>query len=150
MDAFVWKVDFWHWWILAAILLVFEAIIPGFFFLWMAVAGAAIGLILWVFPALGWQYQVLLFALTSIISIIIFRRYQRIHPIQSDQPALNRRGEQYLGRVFTLDTPIVNGVGKLHVDDTTWRISGDDLASGTKVKVTGVEGVTLQVSPFTH
>ena len=149
MDVFALQLDFWHWWVLAVILLLIEAVIPGFFFLWMAAAGAVIGLILLVFPALAWQFQVLLFAFLSIVSIFAFRRYQRTHPTQTDQPALNRRGEQYLGRLFTLDAPIVNGVGKLHVDDTTWRISGDDLASGTKVKVTGVDGVTLQVTPFT-
>jgi hypothetical protein len=40
--------------------------------------------------------------------------------VESDQPKLNRRGEQYVGRTFTLEEPIVNGHGKIRVDDSTW------------------------------
>ena len=67
------------------------------------------------------------------------------NPVISDQPNLNRRGQQYVGRTFTLDEPIVNGLGKIHVDDSTWKIEGNDCPAGTKVKVTGVDGVILKV-----
>ncbi|MCK4710234.1 MAG: NfeD family protein, partial [Gammaproteobacteria bacterium] len=63
----------------------------------------------------------------------------------SDHPTLNRRGEQYVGRTFTLDEPIVNGMGKIRVDDSTWKISGNDCDSGSKVKVTGIEGTIFKV-----
>lgn len=58
---------------------------------------------------------------------------------------LNRRGAQYLGRVFVLDDPIANGRGKLRVDDTTWVIEGPDLPAGTKIKVTRAHNVALMV-----
>ncbi|MDX1698493.1 MAG: NfeD family protein, partial [Thiohalobacterales bacterium] len=95
---------------------------------------------------LGWQYQLLIFSGLSVISIALFRRYQRRNPPVTDQPALNRRGEQYIGRTFTLEQPVVNRAGKLRVDDSTWRISGEDLPAGTRVTVTGVDGVVLQVT----
>ena len=63
----------------------------------------------------------------------------------SDEPHLNRRGEQYIGRVFTLDVAIVNGQGKVRVDDTTWKVQGDDCPVGTRVRVHGVDGVVLLV-----
>jgi membrane protein implicated in regulation of membrane protease activity len=77
---------------------------------------------------------------------LLSRLYFAHHPIETDQPRLNRRGEQYVGRVFTLREPIVNGQGKIRVDDSTWKIQGVDCPSGTKVRVTGVNGVVLQVS----
>jgi membrane protein implicated in regulation of membrane protease activity len=98
-----------------------------------------------VSPELGWEYQVLIFALLSVISIVAWRSYFRKHPIITDQPALNRRGDQYIGRLFTLEEPIINGNGKIKVDDTTWKIIGDDCEAGSKVKVTGVDGVILKV-----
>jgi membrane protein implicated in regulation of membrane protease activity len=58
---------------------------------------------------------------------------------------LNRRGQQYTGRIFTLDHPIVNGVGKIDVDDSTWRVKGPDLEAGTRVRVVGVDGVVFVV-----
>lgn len=140
------QVDYWHWWILAGALLLIEVMAPSFFFLWLAVAAAVVGFVMLLVPDLGWQYQVIIFSGLSVVSITLFRRYQRDNPAVTDQPALNRRGEQYIGRTFTLQSPIVNGVGSLRVDDTTWRITGDDLPAGTQVAVTGVDGVILRVS----
>ena len=140
-----WQLVYWYWWILATVLLFNEALAPGFFFLWMAAAASVCGLLLMLFPELSWQHQLLIFAGLSIISIISFKVYQRAHPPHSDHPVLNRRGEQYLGRRFTLDEPITNGMGKLKVDDTSWRIMGEDLPAGTTVEVMGADGVTLHV-----
>ncbi len=146
MEALIQQVDYWHWWILGGILLLIEVLAPSFFFLWLAIAAAVTGVILLGLPELDWQYQLMIFSGLSVVSIALFRRYQRQHPATTDQPALNRRGEQYIGRTFTLEQPIVNRVGKLRVDDSTWRITGDDLPAGTRVTVTGVDGVVLEIT----
>lgn len=149
MEALLAQVDYWHWWILAGILLLIEMLAPSFFFLWLAIAAAVTGLVMLGVPELGWQYQLMIFSGLSVVSIALFRRYQRRNPETTDQPTLNRRGEQYVGRTFTLDEPIVNRDGSLRVDDSTWRIAGDDLPAGTRVTVTGVNGVVLKVARAT-
>ena len=70
-----------------------------------------------------------------------FRKY----PEETDQPNLNRRGEQYIGRSFTLETAIDNGVGRVRVGDSLWRAVGDDMPAGSRVKVVGVDGASLKV-----
>jgi hypothetical protein len=150
MEALLAQVDYWHWWILAGILLLIEMLAPSFFFLWLAIAAAVTGLVMLGVPELGWQYQLMIFSGLSVVSITLFRRYQRRNPETTDQPTLNRRGEQYVGRTFTLDEPIVNRDGSLRVDDSTWRIAGDDLPAGTRVTVTGVNGVVLKVARATE
>lgn len=145
MDALFSQIDYWHWWILAGILLILEVSAPSFFFLWLTIAAAITGFVLLAIPDLGWQYQLLLFSLLSVVSITAFKRYQRTRPAATDQPALNRRGEQYIGRTFTLTEPIVNSNGVIRVDDSTWRITGSDLPAGTTVKVVGARGVILQI-----
>jgi len=137
--------DFWHWWILALALIIVEMFVPGTFFLWMGIAAVVVGLVAWLIPAMGWEFQLMLFAILSLVSIVAWRVYQRRHPDESDQPALNRRGEQYIGRVFVLETPIENGFGKVRVGDTLWRVRGSDAAAGRRVKVVGTEGVLLLV-----
>ena len=137
--------DFWHWWILALALIIVEMFVPGTFFLWMGIAAVVVGLAAWLIPAMGWEFQLMLFAILSLVSIVAWRVYQRRHPDESDQPALNRRGEQYIGRVFVLETPIENGFGKVRVGDTLWRVRGSDAAAGRRVKVVGTEGVLLLV-----
>ena len=139
--------DFWHWWILALALIIAETFLPGTFFLWMGVSALVLGVIAWLIPAMGWEIQMMLFAVLSLVSIVGWRMWQRKHPDETDQPSLNRRGEQYIDRVFTLETPIENGFGKVRVGDTLWRVKGGDLAAGTKVRVTAADGIVLVVEP---
>ena len=139
------QVVFWHWWMLAGLLLIFELTAPAFFFLWLGIAAAAVGLILLVFPSIGLETQLVLFSIASVVSIIIWRKYRESRPLKTDQPNLNRRGHQYIGRVFSLNNPIINGEGKVTVDDSTWRVKGPDLPAGTSIKVTGVDGVIFTI-----
>ncbi len=139
------NLDYWHWFILAVVLVTLEVFSPGVFFIWMGLAAGVVGVILLAVPDLGWQYQLLIFAAFSVTDILVARLILQRHPIKTDQPNLNRRGEQYRGRIFTLEEPIVNGEGKIRVDDSTWKIRGTDCPAGTQVKVTGVDGVVLQI-----
>ena len=139
--------DFWHWWILALALIIAETFLPGTFFLWMGVSALVMGVLAWLIPAMGWEMQVMLFAVLSLISIVGWRMYQRRHPDKTDQPALNRRAEQYIDRVFTLETAIENGYGKVRVGDSLWRVTGEDAAAGSRVRVTAADGVILVVEP---
>lgn len=138
-------VVFWHWWMLAGLLLILELTAPAFFFLWLAIAAGAVGLILMIFPTMPIEAQLVLFSIASIVSVFAWRKYRESRPLKSDQPNLNRRGHQYIGRIFNLSTAISNGEGKVTVDDSTWRVRGPDLPIGTSIKVTGVDGVIFTV-----
>ncbi len=139
----------WHWWILGVVFIILEIFSPAAFFLWLGIAAGLVGFVLLGIPDLSWEYQLLAFAIFSMVSILLSRRYLDTHPIQTDQPKLNRRGEQYINRVFTLEEPVVDGFGKIRVDDSTWKVEGNDCPVGTKVRVTGVNGVVLQIEPLT-
>lgn len=145
MTGWLEHVVFWHWWILAGLLLILELTAPAFLFLWLGIAAAAVGLILLVFPSIDIETQLILYAIASIMAVLAWRKYRETRPVANDQPNLNRRGQQYVGRVFSLTAPISNGVGKVTVDDSTWKVKGPDLPAGTDVRVTGVEGVVFKV-----
>jgi membrane protein implicated in regulation of membrane protease activity len=136
---------FWHWWTLGVLLLIVELLAPGMFFIWMGESAFVVGGILWLMPALETEYQLMLFSALSLVSILVFRRFLKWRPIISDHPLLNQRTAQYVGRVFTLEEPIVNGRGKIRVDDSSWRVEGEDCAVGAKVRVIDAEGVILKV-----
>lgn len=139
------SIEFWQWLILGLVLMTVEIFVPGLFFVGMGTAALLVGVVVWLVPEMAWQYQVMGFALWSIVSIVVLRQYLRRHPITTDQPALNRRGEQYIGRVFVLTVPIQNGVGKVQVDDTTWKVMGPDAPAGGAVRVIAVEGTVFRV-----
>jgi membrane protein implicated in regulation of membrane protease activity len=71
-----------------------------------------------------------------------FARYRA----RSSEVRLNRRAEAHIGRIFTLERPIIDGRGRLKVDDTTWLVEGPDLPAGTRVQVTSVNNTLLRVS----
>lgn len=142
------QLDYWHWWILGAGLLILEIFAPGAFFLWLAIAAGVTGLATFLLPAMGWEYQLLVFSVLAVVSIVAWRQYLRKHPTETDRPTLNRRGEQYVGRIFTLAEPIVNGEGKVRVDDTTWKIRGEDCAVGARIKIMDVDGTVLVCQPL--
>jgi len=141
------QIVFWHWWILAGVLLILELSSPAFFFLWIGIAAVFVGFIMLLFPSMGVEIQLVLFGALSVVAVLLWRKYREAHPFESDQPLLNQRGRQYTGRTFTLDHAIVNGVGKVVVDDSTWRVKGPDLPAGTRIKVVGVDGVIFVIEP---
>jgi len=134
------------WWLLALVLLGAEILMPGFFMLWIGIAAAATGLILLVSPEMSLPVQVVIFVLLALISCYGYWRFiRRADTTPSDQPLLNRRGEQLIGRRFVLDTAIVNGQGKARVGDSQWMVEGPDLPLGATIEVIAVDGATLKV-----
>lgn len=150
MDA-LWQdgLDHWLWWAIGLGLIIIEMAAPGVYFLWLGIAAGIVGFLVLAMPDLSWQAQVFTFAILSIASVGVGRWLVKRYPIHTDEPRLNRRGEQYVGRVFTLEQPIVNRQGKIRVDDSTWKIEGADCPTGTNVRVIGVDGVVLKVERAT-
>lgn len=138
---------FWHWWILTAIFLTLEILAPGAFFLWIGAAAAATGLLAWLIPSMTWEIQTIIFSLLSMISIVLSRTILKKNPIISENPTLNVRAQQYVGRTFSLTEAIINGTGKIRVDDASWKVRGKDCPMNTLVKVVGVDNTFLLVEP---
>lgn len=146
MTGFLEGLAFWHWLVLGVVLAIIEVFAPGVFFLWMGISAAIVGSVLWLMPGISWELQLLFFAILSVASVVVARRYLTAHPLETDLPNLNQRGQQYVGRVFTLIEPVVNGQGKIRVDDSIWKVSCEDCEAGTKVIIDGVEGVVLSAA----
>ncbi|MFG1376518.1 NfeD family protein [Xanthobacter autotrophicus] len=134
----------WAWFILGGVLLVAEIAAPGAFLLWLGLAALATGGLSYV-VGLSWQSEVLAFAALAVIAVLVGRRISPAPGRASDRPFLNRRAEGFVGRVFTLDEPIVDGMGRVRIDDSVWRIEGPDLAAGRDVKVVATDAATLKV-----
>lgn len=136
---------FWHWWILALVMIIIEMMAPGFFLMWIGAAAAVTGLITMIAPSLPWEAQFVLFGVLAIASVVGARYYFKRNPIETTDSTLNKRGAQYVGRTFSLEEAIVNGFGKVRVGDSVWRAEGPDLPAGDRVKVIGVDGAALKV-----
>jgi membrane protein implicated in regulation of membrane protease activity len=134
----------WNWFILAAVLFLLEVLAPGTFMLWLGLSAILVGLIS-IAVVWSWQSQLIAFAVFALAAIPAWRYFARKVAHPADRPFLNRRTEAYVGRVFTLETPIVDGIGTVRIDDTVWRVSGPDAPAGSRVKVARADGANLMV-----
>lgn len=147
LSAFIAGLGFWNWLILALVLLVFELMLPGIYFLWLGFAAAVVGGIVWTID-MSWQWQVALFAMFSIASVILSRQLLNKSGMEdTDEPNLNKRAHQNIGRVAVLIDPIKGGRGRINLGDTFWHVKGPDLPVGAEVKIVGVDGTVLEVVP---
>ncbi|XQA79447.1 NfeD family protein [Xanthomonas sacchari] len=139
------RIEVVAWGALTLLLFAAESLVPGAFMLWMGFAAAAVFLAVLVFPDIPLLLQVGAFVVLSFVSIQVYRTWFRNRGRTSDQPLLNRRAEQLIGRMVTLDQPIHGGRGRAKVDDAFWVVGGPDLPAGSTVRIVGVDGMTLLV-----
>ena len=138
----------WNWMVLGFVLLILELLLPGVFLLWIGIAALLTGTIslqLWGAGFWTWQVQVLAFLVLSLISAYVGKRIADERGNDTDQPLLNRRGAQMVGRTATLSEPIRDGHGRIRLGDTLWRVSGPDLPAGARVRVVSAADTDLEL-----
>ncbi len=134
----------WAWFIVGGVLLVAEIFAPGTFLLWLGLAAFITGVVA-SFLELPIAISLVIFAAVAILTVLIGRRITPRAEEASDRPFLNRRAEGYVGRTYRLEEPIRDGVGRIHIGDTVWRVEGPDLVAGHEVRVIAVDGAILKV-----
>ena len=136
----------WNWLIFGFILMTLELFAPGVFLFWLGLAALLVGLVSFALHP-TWQTEFLMFAVFASLAVPIWRRLARSQrePSKSN-PFLNRRAAALVGRVFTLEKPIVDGFGTVRIDDTVWRVAGPDAPAGSRVRVVKVDGPNLTVA----
>ena len=134
----------WTWWIVGVILLGLELLVPGNVFVWFGVAAILTGALA-LFAGFAWQTELIIFAVLAVGLAFAGRRVFGRDRGPGDQPFLNDRAARLVGRDYVLAEPIVDGKGRVRIDDTNWRITGPDLPSGAKVRIAGADGAVLKV-----
>jgi inner membrane protein len=143
-DMFV-TLGTWNWLIVGVLLMGLALLAPGVFMFWLGLAAFLVGLLSFVVTP-SWQLQLLLFAAFAAAAVPIWRRVARQKPGTNPNPFLNKRSDALVGRVCTLEKPIVDGEGIVRIDDTVWRVAGPDTPAGSKVKIVQADGASLTVA----
>ena len=127
-SAFAWLVAF------ISLVLPWAAAVLALFGLWQ-VASSEPG---------GWWYVA---AAGALLITDILVDFVWAHPsvLKTDQPDLNRRPDQLVGRVVAVEEAIAHGRGKVRIGDTLWIVEGADMPAGTEVRVTATQGAILRV-----
>jgi membrane protein implicated in regulation of membrane protease activity len=142
MMSLVTSLGTWNWFIAGVLLLILEMIAPGAYMLWLGLAALVVGGLTYAVD-MTWQVQCAVFVVLAAAAFPLWRHFSRRPTPPTDQPFLNSRAQAIVGRVFTLDKPLIDGSGTVAVGDGHWRVSGPDLPAGRRVRVVRADGANL-------
>ena len=136
----------WIWAIAGILLLIAEIIAPGFFLVFVGAAAVATGLFTLLFD-LGTAPQLALFALYSVLAVMVGKRWYA-EPNKTDENVrLNEPARRLVGKTVTVVEAVDEHGGRVRVGDGEWNARGGPAEPGERVKVTAVEGNCLLVEP---
>lgn len=139
---------YYNWLILGGIFLLIEVTTFTLLFMWLAMSAAIMAVISFIFPNLSLSNHLLVFAVLSVACVIIWHRAFKHRQTTIGDNKMNNRAQRYVGQQATLVEPIVNGYGKIRIEDSLWRVAcSTDLPVEKTVIVTAADGVILQVKP---
>ena len=138
----------WWWVALALALGIVEVLTLTFFLIWPALAALAVAAGLWMVPDMSGTTQVLIFAVLSAVATLAGRQWVLSRKPASEDPALNNRAAQLVGRrAVLIDDLSGDALGSVEVDGIRWRARLSDGAgrasSGQRLQVTGAQGMVL-------
>ncbi|RXD07659.1 NfeD family protein [Sphingomonas sp. UV9] len=126
-------------WLIAALLLgIAELAVPGVFLVFLAIAAAVTGVVVFALPDLPVAAQLGAFAVWSAVTVLIGKRWYRDYPVEGGDPMLNDRSARLVGQVVVVETEIAGGHGRVLVGDGSWPARGADAAVGARVRVAAV------------
>lgn len=135
----------WHWLALGIALILLETLGVGGILIGAGGGAITLALVL-AFVDLTWQWQLVLFGTFAMVGTGIFWRFFRVKPVDNATTKLNNRRAQLIGARASLLQPVLNGRGKVQIQDALWTVTCEiDLPQGALVEVTGYDDNALHV-----
>jgi hypothetical protein len=140
----------WVWGALGLILLAVEMATGTFYVLWFGVAALCVSVATWVFPELSHAIQFTIFAVLSLGSLAIWRRYYKKTEIH--YRVGQAQGEEIgrIGTVVKATSATQNGTIRFAqglMGSREWvALSDEPIEAGSNATVVAVEGNTLRIT----
>ena len=134
----------WLWMIAGVLMLIAEIVAPGVFLVWIGIAAIVTGLFA-ILLDIGIAGQLGLFALYSVLAVLVGRRVYAVKGIEHSDPGLNNPSLRLVGKRVLVVQPVDEDSGRVRVGDSEWSARGGPAQPGERVRITGVEGNCLIV-----
>lgn len=137
-----------QWIVIALVCGVIEILTAGFWFLWLALAGLLTALFIWFGLLSGISSQVIAFSVVT-LALIIFTRPIVMRLIKTQDTHSNIKA--LIGQTGMVTSIITaHEYGQVKVNGEIWTAAadgsiGEPLDQGSKVRITGIDGVKLLV-----
>jgi hypothetical protein len=141
----------WIWGVLGVLLLAAEIAITGTLYtLWFSISALCVAILLWLFPETSYAVQFTVFAVLSLGSLAIWRRYYK--KTDTDYRVGQSQGEEIgrIGIVIEATGPTKNGAIRFTqglMGSREWiAVSDEPIEVGSNASVVAVEGNSLRVA----
>ncbi|MDB5496034.1 MAG: hypothetical protein JWP28_65 [Phenylobacterium sp.] len=138
---------FWVWIALAAAVLAVEVVTGSGWLLWPSASAGAVA-VLAAFADLGLPQAVLAFAVLTIASTVLARRYLPLSVLHHPAGDINDNVARLVGHQGRAVSAFKGRAGRVFIDGKEWAAEldeGEALEAGSRVEVTGVAGAHLKV-----
>lgn len=143
----------WSWGVVGLVLLCLEMISGTLYLLWPGVAALVMALFSWVFPAFSPAWQIVIYAIFSVLAVAILRKREQAYP----SPRVGQaQGEEIgcQGVIFVAVSPVQPGKIRFSqgvMGSKEWTAYADvDIAINQVARIVAVEGNSLRVAPITQ
>jgi len=87
----------WHWFVLGVLLILSELVLPAFAALWFGIAAIMVGILLWLFPMMGFTTQLVIWIVLSVLCTLLWFKF--IKPLSTDKTKAGLSREATIGQV---------------------------------------------------
>ena len=150
LETGAWIMNWWMWAALGLVLAAGEILTPGgFFVIFFGLAALVVALLAFVGLAEALSFQILLFSIFSVASLLLFRnpllRWMARHTPKTVEV------DSLVGELAIASAAIApGGVGQAQLRGSTWNARNDSpaaIASGGRCRVTRVDGLVIWIEP---
>jgi membrane protein implicated in regulation of membrane protease activity len=136
------------WFIIGLVLLLLELVMPGFVIFFFGI-GAWITALVCLFANPGINLQVIIFALSSVLTLLIFRRMIKNKFLYNRDDRSEAVEDEFTGReAVAIEDFGSDRKGKVEFKGTSWDAeSGSDVKAGETVVIIEKENIKLKVEP---
>jgi len=140
------------WFLIGLALVLSEFIIPGVILVFFGMGAWTAAVTSWLGLTAGWTSQLLVFAISSVIYLVLLRRWfqARFIGFEGDRQNPTDNIDEFQGQIVTVieDIDPEKGSGKVEFKGASWAARSETIISTQqRARVTGVDSITLIVEP---
>jgi membrane protein implicated in regulation of membrane protease activity len=134
-------------WLLCGVIgLALELILPGLIVLFFGCGALLTGIATWIFPSLQIEGQLIVFVVSSVVLLLVFRKMLRNRFFNNSKESDDELADEYIGKTAVALTDFANGHGEVEFKGSKWEaLSADEIRKGDTVVISSRESIKLTV-----
>jgi len=140
------------WFLIGLALILSEFMLPGVILVFFGLGAWITTLTIWLGLTAGWGSQLLTFAISSVLLLVVLRRWfrARLFGYVGDDQSPEQNIDDMAGQKVTVMVDVEPGqnTGKVEYKGAAWSARSDEfIAAGSRAVIVAADGITLKIRP---